>query len=515
MKHQLMLGLWILLLLVPSAGLAQPEAETSLRDLILLGIESNFGLQASQMEVPISRAEQLYERAAFDPQLFIDSSFSKTETPLASSLSLSTTSDTEQWSGEVGLRKRFSSGLSGSLSLMSDRLEQSPTTDTLNPSYHTGLLLDLTQPLLRDAGPDVNLTGVELAGYRNRQASLGYLQQVQNFAADIVELNLQLSAAEQAVALGQEAVQLAEQTLQGNQRRLDLGVIPISEVQEAQTALADRQLRLSKARQQRELLVQVLRRRLGLQLPPDYHAYSGGSQRKPEPPSLPDLSVLFQQARQKRPDLLISEIDQKSTALEKDYYQNQLKPRLDLLLQAGISGLSGNQDGALPSGDYAGDWFDASGSMLSADGYQFRAGLQFSMPLGNRQAEARLQQSHLRQRSAGYLTQDLEIQVRSELDQQLISLKRSYEQLIIAETFESLARLSLQQEQRRLEEGLSDTFRILSFQDKMIDARIGRIDANREYRRNQNRMQLVRGTILDDYGITVKLDENGVDHVQN
>jgi len=57
---------------------------------------------------------------------------------------------------------------------------------------------------------------------------------------------------------------------------------------------------------------------------------------------------------------------------------------------------------------------------------------------------------------------------------------------------------------------LSDTFRILSFQDKMIDAKIGRIEAAAQVRRNLVRLNYVRGDILESYQISVKIDSEGL-----
>jgi len=505
-SFKLLLSL-VLIFSLPLVAVA--EQAVGIRGLIVLGIEENLGLKIEKLNLPISSSDEIIEAAAFDTEVFALTSYVKAETPIASELSLLDQADSEQLSGQVGLQRRFLTGLAGTISLNTERLSEAPTTDSFDPSYRTGLLLDLTQPLLRDAGRQVNAAGVSLARNRSRQARLNYLLQAQTLALGIADLAYQLEAAEHIVLLRQEAVDLAEKTYQANQKKFAVGVVPISEVQQAETALADRQLRLSLARQNRELLLEELNRQVNQRLPGISAALAVDAGRELAPLVLPDFAVLFAEAQKKRLDLQISEVDQNSAEVQKEFYRNQLLPNLDLQFQAGLNGLSGKMRNAVAASRYQGGWFDSTGSMLEGDGYQWGVGLQFRMPLGNREAQARLQQAELQEQRTRFRARDIVEQLRSDLLQQLTSLKRSDEQLTIAKKFESLAQLSLQQEQMRLDEGLSDTFRILSFQDKMIDARIGRIEAAAQVRRNWAQLDFTRGSILERFDIAVKIDPEG------
>lgn len=109
----------------------------------------------------------------------------------------------------------------------------------------------------------------------------------------------------------------------------------------------------------------------------------------------------------------------------------------------------------------------------------------------------------MQRKQANYRQRDVDTQLRSILQQQSINLKRAYDQVKIAERFERLAKLSLQQEQRRLEEGLSDTFRIISFQDNMITAQVGRINALIQYYSTAAQLSFYRGIILEQNNINL------------
>ncbi len=505
-RYMAILIVWSVLS-TPATGWAEKSA--SIRDLIRLGIEKNTGLQIEQLNIPISETEITQEEAVFDPEAFASTSYSESKSPLAiaSFLSAFDTSEEDRLSGEIGVRKNFRTGASASLSLGSDRITDNSTTEGLDPRYRTLLLLDLSQPLWRGFGEQVNTTSLRIARNQHRQEALSYLFAAQSVALQVEQASRQLAGQAAVVALQQEGVDLAEELFEANQRKFDAGVIPISEVQEAETALAARELRLSVAIQQREQFFEELNRLLDHALTDGFNALALFQEPvKPLSLGLPDIDLLFSEAREKRPDLQNSEILIENSTLAKAFSENQLKPQLDLIFQAGLNGLSG-EERAGSSTQYSGGWGDSFGSTFERDGHQWSAGLEFSYPLGNRSAEARHLQAKLIEKQTRYQRRDLESELRREIKLQRLNLVKSIEQVAISERATKLAIKTVNQEQRRLEEGLSDTFRLLFFQNAMIDAKIDRIFSLVQYQLAVARMNFARGIILDQNGIQVQLAE--------
>ncbi|NOY12323.1 MAG: TolC family protein [Deltaproteobacteria bacterium] len=505
MNQRWVVALLTLSLAVFSSCAVAATGPESVRDLIIIGLEENIGLRVEQLNIPLRAATVVIDESVFDPEFFASVGYLKTRTPLTSYLSLAAPSNSQQLTGQLGLRKRYSSGLTASLSLDTDWGEDNNPTEDLDPRYHSAFNLTLTQPLLRDFGAKVNRSSVQLSRNQYQQAELQHLLQAQRLALQIEVLAGQLAGEAEIVQLRTEAVALSEELYAANQRRFDAGIIPVSEVQEAETALADRELGRSLAQQARELHFAQLNRQLNHRLPGDFNPLSlyaldsGDLQLQ-----LPEFEQLFVAACELSVDLRLAEIAIKSSNIQQDFYRNQLRPRLDLQLQAGLNGLSGNGRSSAVNSRYAGSWGDSFVGAATGDGYQWGGGLEFSMPLGNRLARSRLQQAELQRKQANYRQQDIKSELRSQLEQQLTNLRRAFEQVKIAERFEHLAELSLQQEQRRLEEGLSDTFRILSFQDKMISAKIGRINALILYYSSVAELNFTRGNILEQHGITLQ-----------
>lgn len=493
-------------LLLPMYSLAVETVPDSLRALIVIGLEENIGLQVEQFEIPVSAETVEIEASAFDPELFASVGFSKSQLPISSSLSLTDHSDSEQLKGQLGLRKKYFSGLMASLTLDSEWVEDNNLSNDLAPRYRSALNLTLTQPLLRDFGAKFNRSNLELSRNRYRQSTLRHLLRAQELALQIEVLATKLTGGEEIVELRSEAVTLAKNLYSANQQRFDAGVIPVSEVQEAETALASRELELSLARQSLELAFEQLYRLLNYRLPRGFdpallYELNAEDLRL----TLPEFEKLYTAARKKNINLQLGEFAIKDSVIQHDYYQNQLKPRLDLNIQAGLNGLSGDLRNLVNS-RYVGSWGESLGRAATADGYQWGAGLTFSLPLGNRTAKSRLRLADLQRQQSNYRQRDQEATLKSKLQQDSMNLKRAFEQVKIAERFEQLAELSLQQEQRRLDEGLSDTFRMIFFQGNMINAKIGRINSLVHYFSAVAQLNFTRGIILEQHNITLMQD---------
>jgi len=84
------------------------------------------------------------------------------------------------------------------------------------------------------------------------------------------------------------------------------------------------------------------------------------------------------------------------------------------------------------------------------------------------------------------------------------------ERLVVAKRYAALAQTTLDQETRRLQEGLSNTFRVLTFQNSLVEAKIREVSAKTDYYRAQTRLYLAMGTNLERYNIVAALPHEGV-----
>ncbi len=237
------------LTLVVSGAYAAPTSGVSLKDLIVLGLKNNLGLEIERIEVLRSREEIEIEDAAFDSELFATTGYLQDRTPIEPVGGTVDRRRTETYNAEAGVIKKMESGLSASLSVKTEHVKGDDLSNALDPYSRTALVIELTQPLLRNFGADVNTTQRRIADNRSRQTALTYLLNAQKLTLMLESAVRQLAGDARVIALRKDAELLARELYQANLKRFEAGLVPVSEVQEAETALASRQLSLSQAQE--------------------------------------------------------------------------------------------------------------------------------------------------------------------------------------------------------------------------------------------------------------------------
>lgn len=494
-------------LLLSSGFAALAGAETlSLRQAVVLGLEHNYALRASELDRERATAGVIGAEGRFDIIAELSAGAGGSETPIASSGSPDKRLSSSMVNAEAALSKRFASGLDARLGLETLRSDADTLADRLDPAYRTSLVLDLTQPLLKDRGTEVNTTDLRIAQTRRGQAALGYLAQAQQLATDIERAYLSLAQAQEDSRSASLARDLAQELLAGNQRKMEAGLIPVSEVSEAATAVAGREeeilLIAQRETQARNQLLALIDQGEA-ELPSQWQV----TLPEPEADPPPLLEEVLATGLALRPDLLQARLEINARKIALVYAENQRLPRLDLEASLGINGLSGDAEG---NGDpYSGEWQDTFGRAVDRDGSTWYAGLRFSVPLQNRVAQATWRDAVAREKQALFGLYNSETAAEAAIRAAHETLELGRTRLEVARRYVDLARTTLDQENRRLLEGLSDTFRVLTFQNALITARQRQVAAKADYQRALTALHQAAGTSLVRFDIIAALPHEG------
>ncbi len=475
------------------------------------GLSSNLDLRIESISMQISEENQIAEDANFDPTIDASVSAQTQKTPTSSAFSEDAFSLQRTYAGEAGLSKMFRFGLDSRLAWRSSRVSDNSTIEGLAPQYRSFLVLDLTQPLLRDFGVKTNTTNLRIAETRVRQATISTIDRAQSLAAQIENAYYVMAQAIQVYGYRIESRELAHQLLDGNSEKFASGLIPITEVQEAETAVASRDEQVLTARQDVEMAGNRIKSLLEINnagsITRDFFRTDPLAGIDQPFPSLDEALAL---ALHNRCNLEQQRLEIIARDIRLEFDTNQTLPRLDLDATFGVNGLSGEGRSiefvGYPSSDspQTGSYADSLERLAQGDGYEWFAGVNFSYPLGNREAKARQRRSDLEKKQAIYGLKRLETTVETEVIDGLIAVNRSLERVKVASRFEVLAQTTLHQEMERLREGLSDTFRILDFQDKVIDARLRKVTALGDFNRGLANLHRAMGTNLERLNIVYK-----------
>lgn len=496
----------IALILLAFSTTSFAETETlSLQQALALGLQYNFDLQVSRLNVERADAGIMGEEGRFDVLAELGLGVSRDERPVDSTAVADDLVSTDQASAEAALSKTFATGLETRLSLIGESNDTDVLADRLDPAYRTYLVLDFTQPLLKDMGIDINTTSLQIARTRQQQAALGYLSRAQQLAAEIELAYLDLVQADEEYRYAILARDLAQELLDGNQRKFNAGLVPVTEVNEARSAKAGREENMLLTEQQvtlaRNQLLELIEQGEA-QLPQSWQADL------PEvtDDKSPDLVNALATGLKKRPDLQQARLEIESRKIALVYADNQRLPRLDLEASLGVNGLSGNGDNT----KYDGDWHRSASRALEQDGTSWYAGLRFSVPLQNRTAKAQYRDAAAQDKQSIYRLRRAEISAETTIRSAHAVLDLGEERLEVAKRYADLAQTTLDQETRRLQEGLSNTFRVLTFQNALVDAKIREVSAKTDYYRAQTSLYEAMGTNLERYNIVAALPHEGV-----
>lgn len=517
MKKKLVLCVLMGLWLQGGAYGASPESADlssapvlTLREALIQGIENNLDIKAKKSDVFIAEQNVILNDSTFDAYVDASVAASESQTPTNVSSYATDISEDRRREGTAGLGKKFTPGTRARILARTNRAVTNSSTTDLQPEYRDSVVLEITQPLLKDFGPSANTSDVRVAENQSRQAKLLYLAQINEIVRTIETIYYELSKAVQTLEYRIESRELAMTLLEGNRKKFDSGVVPISEIQNAESSVASRDEQVVAARQQVEVITEQLKDVLNIQKEDPLY----GSPVNPEKVTLseesfPDMETALEIALVNRPELQAQRLDIENRDIKLAYYKNQKLPRVDLVGTIGANGLSGDSVptiyGNKPS-EYEGSYGDAFSSMTDRDGYAWRAGVNFLYPLGNRSAKALYSMTREGKQQSIYRYKRTESRTETGVKNALINVSRSMERLSVAEKFESLAAVSLDQEMKKLAEGLSDTFRIVVFQANLIEAKIRKITALVDYRKGLSDLYYNMGIILDRHHMTANLN---------
>ena len=155
---------------------------------------------------------------------------------------------TDQGSYDVGVDQRVQwGGGQYNVTWNSSRFESSNIYTSFNPSLGANLTLGYTQPLLRGFRTDPQRTELVVSRINRDISDLDLEETIVNTLADVRLAYWELVYARAAVGVQQQALELAEQLVQDNRARVEIGMIGEIEVVQARAEAALRRQLLAQA----------------------------------------------------------------------------------------------------------------------------------------------------------------------------------------------------------------------------------------------------------------------------
>ncbi len=514
----------------------------SLREALSMALENNKDIEVARQNVRMAEFDLLGAKGAYDPRVSTSAFYERLENPVSSFLSGGQNGSTTDTAYTGTARLEGQSGFLGgkySLDFSSVRRATNNQFTVLSPQYPSALTFSYTQPLWRGLKFDNSRRQIEIARKNLSLTDSQFRQRAIDTITNVQRAYWDLTFALRSLQVQRDAVTVARTQLEHNKRLVEQGQLAPIDVVAAEAQISSYEQRVFGA------LEDVSRTENNLKnlIAENQQAAIWTESLVPSDPvdlTVPDVSLpdALKTAMENRPELQQSNVLSEINKIEQRYYKDQTKPAVDLVGTYGVSGLAGSLSSnvinpftassvlvrqrvdvlselagleplpVIPPQQFSPDLLGGYGQSLQnllANRYgTVKVGVQVSLPLRNRTAEAQLGHSLVEQERIGTQREQLEQNIQVEVRNALQAMRSSEARLRAAIATRAANEQQFASEQRKLDAGQSTVFLVLERQTALTEARGLELKAQTDLNKAIADLQRATGNALRVNSIVVR-----------
>lgn len=395
----------------------------------------------------------------------------------------------------LSIAKRYRFGLEVEPNVQLERTEA--ITEGLSPYVSTAVGIDASMPLLDGRGwkAQASLERAAAASYRAATAETKFT--LSNSILRSALLYWEFRAATKRLDILREAERRAQEFVHETQRLVDADERPAADLQQLVANLADRRA----ARFAGEQAEFETRQRLGVamglsaaeidHLPSPSQAFPGQSVSGDSLLALGnvrfgDPAQLVSDAMERRWDIVAARRSQMASQRVLEGVRTSRHPNLDLDLSLGYVGLE--------RGSQLQQYLHAFDTNVG--GASISVALRYRWPIRNSLAAGDIATQEATYSRSTIIVQNLEREVRSRLRIALHGLRRSSVELLASREATRLYATAAENERKKVRLGMSTELDLLLIEDRLTDALLARIDAQRRHARALATLRFESGQLL-------------------
>jgi outer membrane protein TolC len=463
----------------------------------------------------------------FDPNVFLESGYLRRSNSIAAT-STSTSGGTSSGSGassslqsepepltyivgNLSLQQGFRTGAQFEGLVNNDSSVIYGSNSQRDPFSTPSTSLTLTQPLLRGAGPAVNLRFIRIANLNQRVSRLLFEQQVLETIYGASRIYYDLVSLGENVAVQQEALNAARKLESDDAAQVEQGTLAPIELLRAKALTSSSEFALTQAQGLYRTQEVILR---NLLIRTNSPVFSAGfveivptdTIRVPDTLEQRPIAELIDQGLARRPDLAQSELQIKTGQISANASKNQALPQLNVYANVETRGSFEQAYEQLGS---TGNAIPTVPVDLALGGLRVstivQAGVQLNLPLRNRTAEADAARDQVQVRQVEARTEKLAEQIRQNIENDQIAVETSFAAYKAAVTSRGYQEQLLQADRDRLEFGEGTNLTVIQDLAYLAQAESTEVAARSNYKKAQIEMDRDLGDLLEKNGVS--LDE--------
>lgn len=475
-------------------------AQLTIADVRQKALQNNLNLQVAKMDPAIAAQSLREEQAKFDQVIFAYAKYGQKDLPAMAGDKVILKSansaldgelvklnpaaqNKEFWELETGIKVPLRTGGSVSLSAPLENYESKGSL--ASDQYRSALRFSFSQPLLRNAGRQVNEASIRIAALDQDSAQLRTRLQSIRIVTMVDKAYWDLYEAWAALDVRRNQYEYASQNLAMVKRRVQEGLTAAIEVNRAEIGVADRMEALIIAETNLKLAQRQLQFLLN-ELPEQ-----GGTSLPWVPSTSPNLvkfefdrEKLLKDALDSRIELLDQELKLSADQLQIDYLQNQTLPMFTLDYQYGALSSSANRAGNIGQ------------NLLNGQYNDWSVGLKFEMPVSNEARKAKLDKA-IAQRMQRLTNKTLQaLTVKREIHDALDKVEQNWQRILAARQQVMIAGYNYEAELKQFNEGLRTMTEVLETLTRLGEAQLKEIRAINDYQIGLIDLTFATGTVL-------------------
>jgi len=462
---------------------APAELELALEKCRALTLENNLDLKVQLINPAIAAERVSQQEAQFEAAFSVSTTYSKTDTPVASTLDISG-SNVEYLYTNYGVDVPLRTGGTVSFDAVDSRTETDSTYSIFNPYYGSDLSVSISQPLLRNAGRRISTYAIQIAEYDRQITDARTKLEAIRIIADVDRVYWRLYAARRELNVRKQQYDLAKALFEQAQRLVAAGEVAQIEVIRTEAGLAQQLEAIILAEnsvRDRERELKRILNKAGLEMET---ATVLIPVTEPDPVRYQlDKRRLVEVAVEQRMEMLELELQIAQDISTLEYMENQTLPLVTMDYTYNMNGL----------GSSRGDSYDLLYDKRFED---HRLGLQLQVPLGNESAKSQMRQAFYqrRQRLASRDSRRavIEYEVLNAIDQ----LEANWQRILAGRQSSVLDGRLFEAEKRQFELGLVTSTDVLQAQTNFANSQSAEISALVEYQIALVDLAYATGTLL-------------------
>jgi outer membrane protein len=467
----------------------------SIDDAVKLALEQNLGIRIQRIDPQVQDVGVALARSFWAPSL--TSSVSKNSQTQQSTSALSggaTNILNGQVTTNVGMNQTLPFGGSYTANWQSNRFTSTSLFQNFSPQLTSTLNLAFTQPLLRNFTIDQIRQQVQNSEKTRDLSDIQLRSVITQTVRNVKDAYWDLVYAIDNLKAQQGSLELSQQSLKDNQKRVEIGTLAPLDVVQSEAEVAANEQGVIIAGASIQTAEDNLRTLILDPAAADFWTVDF------QPTDMPafrdqtiDVDAAVRAALDKRSDLLSAKNSLEQSDVNIRYFRNQILPDVNAQVQYITTAAGGTLLSPVDlsnlntvSRQVLGDTGFGSvlGNVFQGAYPNWTVGVQIGYPLGSSTAKANLARAKLQYEQAQAQYKNLEMQVAAQVRAVARNVQTNQKRVQSTGASRALQEKKLEAEQKKLAAGLSSTFFVLQAQRDLALARTTELQAISDYNKS-------------------------------